>query len=75
MTGFITLSCRCGHVDDLDNFCKTPINGDLPNGCFQCPACGYAWRRRESEYRVLRAGDEAIFIPGKVELIPMEAWL
>jgi hypothetical protein len=72
----ITLSCgKCGNVDDLDNFCKTAVSGDLPNGQFQCPACGYAWKRQQSEYRVLRAGDSVCFIPGKVELVPVDARL
>jgi hypothetical protein len=39
------LKCgRCGHEDDFDLFCQTPIGGDLPPGTHQCPACKRAWR-------------------------------
>jgi len=71
----VTLSCKCGHVADLDSFCRTPIGGDLPNGQFQCPFCRYAWKRQESDYRVLRSGDSVCFVPGKVELVPVDGRL
>lgn len=72
---WVTLSCKCGHVDDLDKFCRTVVSGELPAGQFQCPGCGYAWRRRESEHRLIRAGSEAMIIPGKITLEACEARL
>ena len=71
----ITLSCKCGHVDELDKFCRTTIGGDLPPGQFQCPACNYAWQRRESEHRIIRAGSECMIVPGKIQLVQTEARL
>lgn len=72
---WLTLKCECGHSADLIEFCRTPIGGELPPGQFQCPGCGRAWRRRESEHRILRAGSEMTIIPGKVEIVPVDAQL
>ncbi|MHC1696875.1 MAG: hypothetical protein AB9919_02175 [Geobacteraceae bacterium] len=72
---WMKLSCRCGFCADLDDFCRTPVFGELPYGQYQCPSCGYAWRRKESEHRVLRHGSAATFIPGKVELVAIEGRL
>lgn len=41
---YCNLTCRCGHTADLDEFKRTPINGELPADTFQCPACRRAWR-------------------------------
>lgn len=71
----VTMTCRCGHVDDLDAFCRTTICGDLPPGEFQCPQCGYAFKRKEGGYKVLRAGSASMVIPTKVELVPIAARL
>lgn len=71
----INITCGCGHTDDLLNFTRTPVFGDLPPGQFQCPSCGAAWRRRESEHRLLTAGSESLIIPGKVEVLVNEARL
>ena len=47
MIAYMTLSCgKCGHVADIEEFCHTPIMGDLPAGQYQCPACTYAFQRR-----------------------------
>lgn len=72
---WMNITCICGHTADIDDFCRTPIGGELPKGHFQCPACNRAWRRKESEHRILRFGTEATLIPGKVELVPIEARL
>lgn len=72
---WMMLTCQCGHQADIDAFCKTTISGNLPNGHFQCPACGVAWKRRESEHRIIRAGKEAMIIPGKVEIITIQSRL
>ncbi len=68
----INITCKCGHTADLEEFCRTPIGGELPPGHFQCPRCGEAWKRVESEHRILRAGDEATIIAGKVLVVPTE---
>lgn len=66
----ITLSCgQCGHVADLDLFCKTPVFGYLPKGHYQCPSCSYAFKRVHSEYRILKSGSDVTFYPGCVELV------
>lgn len=72
----ISLSCgACGNVGEFDRFCRTPVYGDLPPGQFQCPACGFAWRRVESEHRILRFGEAATLIPGKVQLLALDGRL
>lgn len=71
----ISITCHCGYSADLFDFTHTTISGDLPPGHFQCPKCGTAWRRKESEYRILRAGSEATIIPGRVDVILVESRL
>lgn len=72
---YCTLICSCGHEADLNEFCRTPISGELPKGHYQCPSCGYAWQRKESKPRIISNGFEAMVIPGKVELLPVAARL
>lgn len=33
----------CGHTGDIDDFTRTPVNGDTKPGTYQCPACLKAW--------------------------------
>jgi hypothetical protein len=40
--GGVAMTCRCGHVAPMDDFCRTPVFGDLPAGIYQCPECGVA---------------------------------
>lgn len=72
---YCTLTCQCGHEADLDEFCRTPVSGELPKGHYQCPGCGYAWQRKESEHKIITNGFESMMIPGKVELLPVSARL
>lgn len=45
-SGAIAMKCgSCGHYDDMFNFSKTEINGDLPHDIFQCPKCKTAIKR------------------------------
>ena len=68
--GFVNVTCgSCGHVADLDEFCCTPIFGELPKGEHQCPACGVAFRRVMGEWKVYQVGGTVVGIPGKVELV------
>lgn len=71
----VKMTCRCGHSDDLDNFCRTVLYGDLPPGEFQCPQCGYAFKRKEGGHKILRAGAEAMIIATTVDLVPIAARL
>ena len=71
----IAVTCKCSYTADLFDFTRTPISGDLPPGHFQCPSCGVAWRRKESEHRILRAGSEATIIAGRVDILPVESRL
>ena len=75
MTGYIAITCSCGHKADMDEFCRTLIGGELPPGHFQCPACRRAWKRQESGYRVLTCADATMIIPDRVEIVPVEARL
>jgi len=40
---YCNLICKCGHEADYDEFCRTPIRGELPKGHHQCPRCHRAW--------------------------------
>lgn len=73
--GYVTIICKCGHVADLEEFCRTPIGGELPPGHFQCPKCTEAWKRVEGDYRILRAGAETTIIAGRVTIVPVERQL
>ena len=69
------ITCKCGHTDEFDRFCQTTMFGALPPGQFQCPACSTAWQRKEGDYRVITAGDQSMFIAGRVEILTVEARL
>ena len=69
------ISCKCGHTAPFEDFTRTLIHGELPPGQFQCPGCGFAWKRQESEHRLIWAGDESLVIPGKVEILTIESRL
>lgn len=66
------ITCGCGHTADYDKFCRTTLSGWLPPGQFQCPGCGEAWARKESEHRIIRAGSEAMIIPGRVDIVAID---
>lgn len=69
------ITSKCGHTAPFDDFCRTLIAGALPAGQYQCPACGFAWQRKESEHRLIWAGDESLVIPGKMEIVTIESRL
>jgi hypothetical protein len=59
-------------VADIEEFCHTPIMGELPAGQFQSPACTYAFQRRAAgKLRILTApnGDRMAF-RDKIVLTP-----
>jgi hypothetical protein len=69
------ITCKCGHTAPFNDFCRSPVYGDLPAGQYQCPGCGFAWQRKESEHRLIWAGDESLVIPGKMEILTIESRL
>ncbi|HUS37325.1 MAG TPA: hypothetical protein VM680_18405 [Verrucomicrobiae bacterium] len=42
----ITITHICGYIGAYEEFCFTPIFGELPRGEFQCPQCKQAWTIR-----------------------------
>lgn len=65
---WMLMTCgKCGHKADIDEFCSTPVYGELPKGVFQCPACGIAIRRRISGPGTLYPSGH--YVPGPVELV------
>lgn len=60
--------CACGHQDDIDLFCCTPVCGPLPQSTYQCPHCGYAIERRFGSAKLHPTGWVE---PGKVDLVPV----
>lgn len=47
MLGPSMCNVTCGHCKntaDLMEFCTTEIQGELPSGQYQCPACKRAWK-------------------------------
>lgn len=76
--GEVSLTCwHCGAEAPLDDFCRTPVGGDLPRGQFQCPKCGNAAQRREVERGETIKGRNGatMYIPGRLALVPCEARL
>jgi hypothetical protein len=69
------ITCQCGHTADLDEFCQTPLFGQLPRGTYQCPACRVSWKRQESDHRIIRHGSAATYVAGKVEIALVESRL
>jgi hypothetical protein len=63
----------CGHQDDIDEFCRTPISGELPRHVYQCPRCGLAIERRVSGPGTRY--ESGLYVPGPVELVRVEARL
>jgi len=33
----------CGHTNDFDLFCVSPLGLPLPKFHYQCPSCNHAW--------------------------------
>lgn len=66
---WMTMSCaKCGKVADLDEWVRTPVGGELPHGTYQCPACRFAFERRQGASTVYPDG---FVMPGPVTLVPV----
>jgi transposase len=71
---WMLMSCgKCGHIDDIDAFCSTPIYGELTRGTYQCPACGIAIQLRISGPGTL--SPSGLYVPGSVELVEVQSRL
>lgn len=62
----------CGHSDDLDAFCRTPIWGDLPPNVYQCPCCHRAVEKTIGAPTLSPSG---FVMPGPVTLIEVPSRL
>jgi endogenous inhibitor of DNA gyrase (YacG/DUF329 family) len=45
-SGFSITCGQCGKTSDALDWTERPVSGPLPTGTFQCPRCGFAFRRR-----------------------------
>jgi hypothetical protein len=69
----VTLTCgTCGHKGEFDDFCKTPVGGDLPRGVYQCPVCNRAVRVTAGPGTRFPSG---LYVPGPITLVPVDARL
>lgn len=72
-TTLCSMTCRfCGYEGELDDFCRTPVSGDLPRGTYQCPKCRRAIRRVTGKPTVHRSG---FVMTGEVKLVEVEGVL
>jgi hypothetical protein len=70
---WILITCgSCGHQDDIDRFCSTPVFGKLPNGVYQCPKCHRAIEKRHGEPIIYSTGQ---VIPGNVSIVKVDSRL
>jgi transposase-like protein len=67
--GAEAITCgQCGEANALEAWTQRPVSGALPVGQFQCPACGYAFQRRETTPgQVWDNGRERFYIPGTIK--------
>ena len=69
----IQITCgACGHAADFDDFCTTPVGGDLPAGQYQCPACLRAFRRKSGPGTHYPSG---LYVPGEAKIVTVETRL
>lgn len=50
LQNIIAITHVCGYMGAYDEFCFTPVFGELPRGEFQCPACKQAWTVRDVKH-------------------------
>jgi hypothetical protein len=65
--------CICGHQDDFEAFCSTPISGELPKGTHQCPKCNRAWRMEPITKGCLL--ESGLYIPPKRKSVTIPSFL
>lgn len=70
----ITITCgECRKASDALTWCERPISGDLPSGEYQCPNCGYAFRRERAKEASRYEGGKWIYQP--INLVPVASRL
>jgi hypothetical protein len=60
-----SITCKCGHEADYEEFQSTPIGGVLPRDEYQCPKCRRRWRYDQAPGKRYESG---FYIPGKRKL-------
>jgi len=72
MTWMNMICGHCGHQDDIDSFCSTPIAGALPKNTYQCPNCRMAFVKKLGPPTLMPSG---FVMPGAVELVVVQSHL
>jgi len=63
----------CGHTNDFDLFCVSPLGLPLPKFHYQCPHCQHAWELvRTTTPTVSPCG---LIMPPKLALVPCQGSL
>lgn len=68
MISMCSITCRCGHEADFEEFQRTPVGGDTPRGQYQCPKCNRRWTYHQAPGKHY---DSGLFIPGKRTLVEL----
>lgn len=70
----ITITCgRCRVASPALSWTERPISGDLPAGEYQCPSCGYAFRRVRAPEAMRQIDGEWKYQP--IDLVPIASRL
>jgi ribosomal protein S27AE len=76
---FMNMTCgKCGKTSDIEEWVKRPLSGELPRDEFQCPRCGYAFKRQPGgEWSPMYdgSGRVAAVVPERIDLVPVPARL
>jgi hypothetical protein len=60
----------CGHTNDFDLFCVSPLGLPLARFCYQCPKCNHAWELvRKTPPTVSPCG---LIMPPKLAVVPCQ---
>ena len=66
----LLITCgNCGNTDDAEAWTHLEVFGRLPSGEFQCPGCGFAFKRVSEPWTRTNTG---YWNPGKVKLVGIE---
>jgi hypothetical protein len=76
-TGF-TIHCgKCGKDNAAEEFLRSPVGGDYPSGCFQCPnpECRKAFKIVQDQGRFIEVAgcDKKMWIPGRKTIVDIPA--
>lgn len=74
LDSLITITCgECRKASPALAWTERPISGELPPGEYQCPHCGYAFRRERAAEASRYEGGKWIYSP--INLVPIAARL